>query len=425
MRRNPERELQSLVTALSYNIVDKEKYKQLFLENFTASDYAPPLMNFDDIIEELTYQESDLLYRPSLHIGQRKLFLTEMRFFVEHIPKDEQAVIVYAGAAPSNHTGLLSSFFPNLTFILVDPARFAVKNALPTNLFTRVDNGLNYSQSLEVLKRVNNGNKLYTINDYFTIELARALKDTFPSIYFISDIRTVTEGDDFANSLDILWNLSQQFNWISVMKPKMSMLKFRHPFYSEDPDFFRENAQLSPYKEDFEMSKEFGIDFVAKYEEKRLTYVDGMIQLQPWAPVISTETRLITNGKEFRDWGYLTDYENKFFYYNNIARCFRLRENTNADRRLGFDHCNDCSMENEIWLQYKEKYNKKISVKQCVRQLSGVSRALLSNESDHGFYFSQDTTRVLERVRSHNYIHKIGVAPSRRTQYLERRKETQ
>lgn len=396
-----------------------DRYKELFLENYSKKDYAFPLMNFADINEELTYQENAKLFRTSLHIGQRKLFLTELRFLAENVPKDEETIVVYAGAAPSNHTGLLSALFPNIIFILVDPSPFFVKDAKPYMLHKDIP--LDYEHAVEVLKKVSEiNNRIFAINDYFTVPLAQAVKDVFGSVYFISDIRTANEGE-YPTTLDIFWNLALQYNWIIAMQPKLSMLKFRHPFYQGNKDLFYTMAKKAPYKEAFELAKENGIDFIASYSEETLTYFDGVIHLQPWAPVVSTETRLITTGADIRNWDHVSHYKNKMFYYNNIARCFRLRENSNADRKLGFDHCNDCAMENEIWLLYSEKY-RKIDVKKYVQKLSAVSKPLFSDESLHGRYFGQyETAYFLEKINEHNRVNRAIVQKSR----LELMKEMQ
>eukprot|EP00961_Rhodomonas_salina_P297283 3937093-Rhodomonas_salina.2 len=58
-----------------------------------------------------------------VHWGQRKLFLSELEFLTAHgVP---WATVVYAGAAPGAHTRYLVELFPELKFVLVDPAPFS------------------------------------------------------------------------------------------------------------------------------------------------------------------------------------------------------------------------------------------------------------------------------------------------------------
>lgn len=68
--------------------------------------------------------------------------MTEIYFLTkyEHLSK----YVVYAGAAPGTHIPFLSKMFPSLSFLLVDPNPFNIKE----------------------------NDKLKIINDYFTDELA-------------------------------------------------------------------------------------------------------------------------------------------------------------------------------------------------------------------------------------------------------------
>ena len=103
------------------------------------------------------------------------------------------------------------------------------------------------------------------VNDIFTPAMATALREAVPheELFFVSDIRTNNaEKGINPDALDILWNLSQQYNWITEMKPTMSMVKFRHPFYADKPEIFHQKAKESPFVDDFARSKELGIDFV-------------------------------------------------------------------------------------------------------------------------------------------------------------------
>lgn len=90
-----------------------------------------PIVSINDIEHRLSYIPH-FNCKPGIHIGQRKLFLGELQFLVNTIVDLSTPVyIVYAGAAPGNHLGLLASFFPNVKWILVDPHRFDI--AINTN----------------------------------------------------------------------------------------------------------------------------------------------------------------------------------------------------------------------------------------------------------------------------------------------------
>ena len=59
-----------------------------------------------------------------LHLGQRKLLLTEVDFLTEYC--DLSKNIVYVGAAPGHHIEFLSFLFQNNIFYLYDPREFAI-----------------------------------------------------------------------------------------------------------------------------------------------------------------------------------------------------------------------------------------------------------------------------------------------------------
>lgn len=60
-----------------------------------------------------------------IHWGQRKLFMSELSFFTQFAKSGY--TVVYAGAAPGTHTAYLIELFPDLNFVLVDPAPFSKK----------------------------------------------------------------------------------------------------------------------------------------------------------------------------------------------------------------------------------------------------------------------------------------------------------
>jgi cap2 methyltransferase len=95
-----------------------------------------------------------------LHWGQRKLLFSEIEFLTLYGEKD--ITCIYAGAAPGTHIKYLSSLFPDIKFVLVDPSPFTVKS----------------------------DEKITIIEDFFTDKLAESFTNT-PNL-FISDIRTAS-----------------------------------------------------------------------------------------------------------------------------------------------------------------------------------------------------------------------------------------
>lgn len=354
----------------------------------------PPMLTLDDITGSLEYDPNAGIFRTSEHIGQRKLFLTELQFFVDKVPAGSAVTCVYAGAAPSNHTGMLSDLFPNIKFILVDPNPFDVFSAKPVFLHgsgkgaRESDPKMTDDRARALISAAVAGSeRIYVINDLMTMEIARACADLVPGSYFISDIRTnASGGADAPDTADILWNLSQQYNWMCAMKPAWSMLKFRHPFYAEAPEIFEKLCREEPRATDFALSRANGIDFVANQATQKLIYWAGEINIQAFPGPSSTETRLITDGKTIHEFGAQKEYESKLFYYNSVDRCWRHHANANASAADGFDHCNDCAIENHLWEKYVATYAPDTRVIDYVRRLSGITHRNLLR-GNHGRMF--------------------------------------
>lgn len=146
------------------------------------------------------------------------------------------------GAAPGDHINLLSEeFFPDLQWLLVDPAPFACVST----------------------------DKITLLQEYFSDELAaslraEALRDGH-DLLFLSDVRstdTAHSGSDREAriSADMQW----QEKWVRMLQPTAAMLKFRLPY-------------TSPGKGDSE----------------RTRYLDGDLYLPVWGGRTTTETRLV------------------------------------------------------------------------------------------------------------------------------------
>ena len=229
-----------------------------------------------------------------------------------------------------------------------------------------------------------------------------------PIYYFMSDIRTDALGGKNPDAIDILWNNAQQFNWLQIMKNSASlfqsaMLKFRHPFYEDAEEEFYTRSVEEPLKTDFGIAKKNGIDFIANYATKTLEYYDGIVYIQPFGGISTTETRLVTDCSKIKSWGTNSQYTDKFFYFNNILRGYQLFKNPNADRRLGFDYCSDCALENQIWERYIEVCGKFVSkvnrrpiptVIELVEKLSKVTHRPLIRDR-HGKLFGRIPIHIL------------------------------
>jgi len=248
-----------------------------------------------------------------IHWGQRKLFMSELWFLTKY--GDLGSCVVYAGSAPGTHIPFLSHLFPTHKFILVDPSDFDMKYVGEETV--TVERTKNY---------IKNDNKIRAFQEYFDDDLAKDIANQHDDILFISDIRTADTKTQDQEMIEIMVykdNVKQK-DWINIMKPKKSLLKFRCPY----PD--RENGK------------------------KNLVMFDGDIYLQPWAGPTSTETRLIPYDSLTEVEYDNVKYEEQLCYHNDVVR--RAYYSQPIKDGEGFDERWDVSAEIVILSDFLAKF---------------------------------------------------------------------
>lgn len=413
---DPEVSLQDFLNKATSGVgpLLKEKYQELFTAFYGKPQKA--WIKFEDIPARLPYEQGKKFPKPDNHNGQRKLALGEIEFITRYL-ENEDDIIIYAGAAPNNKAAFVASLFSvenKPKWILIDPAPFNIFTPKKYGQTVKIQHSIEQDgplvdsldlesskkRCLAVCRKMKlSKDSIQIINDFMTIELAEALATIFPGRkLFISDIRTNSSGEDEKepDAIDILWNHSQMLNWLYYLEPDASMLKWRFPFYSESSAEFKKEATKGPRREDFEVSKEIGVDFVGDYDSKTINFYEGEIFLQAVPGMSSTESRLvilkeaITEGR-IVSYGNVKDYEDKYFFYNNIGRYFVTHTNRHVDRELGFDKCNDCAIEAKIWEDYLARYDLEATtegVLHLVRELNTATRRNLFI-GGHGKLFSK------------------------------------
>jgi hypothetical protein len=184
-------------------------------------------------MKKIPYRRRTNEYKFPIHIGQRKLMLSEIEFLTHNGPTAK--TVVYAGAADGTHQILMSRLFPDFEFHLYDPAQFNKKLAEIKNIHIH--------------------------NEYFTDKICKEWKDK--KILFISDIRRTpilkfgTTEYDVEMEKWVAEDMKMQMDWVKIMNPEYSMLKFRLP-----------------------------------YKEGQTEYLNGVLYFQIWPGATSTETRL-------------------------------------------------------------------------------------------------------------------------------------
>jgi hypothetical protein len=256
----------------------------------------------------VTYSGVDNLTRkvPLRHWGQRKLLLTEIDF-LNRLPK-KKCIVIYAGAADGRHIPILVDMYPHVEFHLYDPRTFyhGLDNHhnIRLNLFYGGAKNKGSSKSTSSISKTNNQ------FGWFTDEVASwyAVRDTKVvgnrELYFISDIRTIP------SDIEVEINNRQQEEWVRIMKPLKSMLKFRvrYPSLGESRDY---------------------------------KYLQGEVHLQCWAPIYSTETRLLVDISKNGDFPNSTwdtvRYERNLAWFNQIMRTYDFSDNLLRDFGIPLD----------------------------------------------------------------------------------------
>ena len=320
---------------------------QFFFQNVDKSLYTKKFFRIlgDNFPRRKYYVQSNIP-RTTMHWGQRKLLLSEIEFLTNY--SNPGNLVIYAGAAPAIHTPMLAKLFPQLKFILIDPIPFSIK------------------QTINIELR----------NEYFTSEMAQEFADK--DVLFICDIRIANDTKDYKPSeKEVKNDMLIQQEWVKIMKPRYSMLKFRLP-----------------------------------WNEESIEYLDGKLYVQPWGPRTTTETRLIVeksqiNSKKLWD---CKKYEEQMFYFNTITRCKCYIMPIKIDH---LDTCYDCVTEIRIINNYLIKYKQIKNSVQSITELSNdissnIMKNKKSNISDYYYhkYLRQKNNNNKQKYNK-NYTHSL------------------
>ena len=396
-------------------------------------------------------------YNKFVHIGQRKLFLSEIQHLSAKLKsKDEVAIVVYSGAAPTNKCWMEHIMFPNVKFLLVDPNMFNIyittyrdshylhaaekdnKIVYYGNSKTNYNssyglmesacqikyfNGENeiivpekYSQSAPLDNKVDEVDHRYIkhflesdncvfINEkYFTNNTARFCNELFKErqnypkykdckTFYWSDIRTDNGGERDEFPDDL------DILWNTAMM--YNWVKIAEPDYAmlkfRTPYLNGESIDFNRHRADFDLCAKLGNDLENVVKTSgNFSFFKGEIYHQAWHGRISTETRLWINGEDIKKNNVIiydsVKYEETLFYYNCIRRTSMLHENKYSNISIKFDHCADCSLESNIWQSY-QKLDTNLNIWFWVNWLSEVTTRPL-DRAGHGFLFPvRDTKR--------------------------------
>jgi hypothetical protein len=283
-------------------------------DRFEKIDNIPYIANWSDSVIPNTV----------VHWGQLKLFLGTLQFLTKYVdPYMPEVHIVYAGSAPGFNISILTIMFPNVFWYLIDP---------------------NFQTEYKDTSLKQNPNVKEIIADFFTNETAKKYQKKFKKtkgFFFISDIR-ISSTDE----IHIFNDNKMQKDWIDIMKPEFSLLKFRIPRIKDSYEYF-----------------------------------EGDIYIQCFAPPSSTETRLVVKRDATLTNYNFNVYDGRLFYFNKRLRCSYYPHNYSY--RNFTDHCHDCFNMFLILEEYREKY-KDIYTETSLTMdflLDGIISTLLKNKT--------------------------------------------
>jgi len=329
----------------------------------------PVLVDDLPIIKEPeSYILDKLDLQPRCHWGQKKLLLSEIQFLtrIAKILKTtnlKKYAIVYIGAAGGFHLPILYNFFPNLLWLLYDPAPF----------------------SSNVYKHPYNPKLVKVFNHFFTNETLKHVKDNSENrkIIFISDIRVNTD------EVSTIGDMKNQGYWGTELDADFMLLKFKLPYNDKD-EMPRNNDDLK-YNINKLMNPLFKTDKL-----RHMVYLKGDIYLQLYPPYYSTELRLFVQKKkkkyELAEYNY-TDIQDRIFKYNSDYRiqficndkiCKNIPTNY-LNLIPGFDTGIECLMEYNIFKDYYKYFGK---IKNEIKLINKIYDAnlLLERLTNKKFY---------------------------------------
>ena len=302
------------------------------------------VLKYEDIPYKFDYVGSFPLPKTIIHWGQLKMFCVTLFFLIKVInSSDEKVDIVYAGSARGDNILLLCKMFPNTNWYLIDPR-----------------------EHLSILntKKEHKDQIQEIITDYFTDKTAEyyhnKFKDRKNKLLFLSDIREGTDDDK------IIQDQEQNARWHKIIKPDYSYFKFRCPY---------ENVTVNGKKTNL------------------YNYYKGGIYLQIYAPMSSTETRILFKTKLESCQYNIDEYTGKMSYFNRILRPSYYK--SIIPDTYYFDHCYDCVYYAQLINLYYRKFksinpfnissNNKIL--KTMRYITNyISRKTLDKIKEHNLY---------------------------------------
>jgi hypothetical protein len=263
--------------------------------------------------------------------GQKKLLLSEIQFLTKVCQKLntkslKDYAVVYAGAAHGFHFPILYNLFPELIWLLYDPARFSKEAGM-------------HPQKQKV--------KIF--NQFFTDDTIKHAKQNSENrkILFISDIRLSPDEEA------VMKDMISQAKWGTDLEADYMLLKYKVPYEEENTKEFKTNTIV-----DLQINPKYIKNPELKADDKTFLYLKGDVYIQLFAHIHSVELRLMVekvNGKYELDAVKYNEIEKKMFYFNTSLRTSWSTEDYDfLDYIPGYDSSIECVMEYNIIKNYYE-----------------------------------------------------------------------
>lgn len=269
------------------------------------------------------------------HHGQRKLLLAEMEFLTERLEPNEQAIIIYIGAAPGSHTPLLFDWFSNIRMWLVDPRRNVWDEAL--NIYGEEG-------------------RLMITSDYYNEEFAGRLANIANSdLPFDEAFPELVRNTRFSNNYSRFRNgVTKFFFWSDIRRADPTSVSNMQHEVQIDADMRLQVEGLSVLEnavgsDNFLAMLKFRLPFVGDDEYR---YMSGELYTQVWPRLTTTELRLV--GKpSFGETVYSKRAVEEIMFYHNKV----LRNTSYGPTEVeGYGSCHDCHREVDILTRYVTTY---------------------------------------------------------------------
>ena len=309
------------------------KVKRLSYHKNINIDYYNKIVpeTTNDLTNQSQYIGDARDFQSRCHWGQKKLLLSEIQFLTKVCQKLntkslKDYAVVYVGAAHGFHFPILYNLFPELIWLLYDPARFSKEAYM-------------HPQK----------EKVKIFNQFFTDETIKHAKQNAENrkILFISDIRLTPDEEA------VMKDMTSQAKWGTDLDADYMLLKYKPPYDDENTKQYKTNTI-----DDLQINPKYIKNPDLKADDKTFLYLKGDVYIQLFAHIHSVELRLMVekaNGKYELDTINYGEIEKKMFYFNtNLRTSWGTEDYDFLDYIPGYDSSIECVMEYNIIKNYYE-----------------------------------------------------------------------